>query len=168
MGVSTDAILFYGYVWKEEQDLLERVKGRKEDDEWPDILLRRRGIRNPWDGYPNAEIRAIRNYEEQRWRGDAWMTEHRAELDAWDAQKQAVEKEFGVDIGTHCSGECSMPFVHIVEAGTSARRGYPEKLEPDALHIDPAWDAKLDRFLKELGLRKPQKNPGWYLVSYWG
>src|SRR4051812_17268927 len=118
MGVSTDAILFYGYCWDEEGELLGRGDG---DDrpEWAEVVLRKRGVANPWDAYPNAEIGAIRGYQQQRAAGEAWVAAHRAELDAWDEARKAVEAEFGCEIGAHCSDGCPMPYVAVAGAGTS-------------------------------------------------
>jgi hypothetical protein len=158
MGVSTDAILFHGYCWDDETTLFE-------DGEWAEAVLKKRGVHNPWDDYP-PEIERVPDYEQRRKAGEEWTAVNRSRLDDWYAAKKAVEEEFGVEVGGHCSGDCSMPYVAIKGAGETAHRGYPKEV-PD-LAVDPTWAAKLDRFLAEFGIEKPHPEPKWWLVSYWG
>ena len=171
MGVSTNAILFFGFCWDDECDLLaEFVKDDGDTPEWPDIVLRKRGVVNPWDSYPNAEMAAILDYRQRSSAGSAWVEANRAAIDAWDDAMHAVQAEFGCGIGTHCSGDCSMPYVFVNDSAAMARRGCPEKIEQHQLKIDYTWHAMLDRFMTELGIDKPdgQDAPAWWLVSYWG
>jgi hypothetical protein len=158
MGVSTNAILFYGYVWTEEEDLLLL----RDDEEWTDRVLLRRGETNPWRAYPQ-EIERIENYQQRQLAGDNWCAEHRAELDAWYAKKAAVEKEFGVELDMHCSGDCPMPYLSAKTI--CARRGDPEKITD--LAVKPEWAERLKKFMEELHIKKPKGGIGWWLVSYW-
>lgn len=171
MGVSTDALLVYGYVWEDEADLL----GSEEDDsdeeaespEWPEIIARRRGIQSPWDAYPQ-EIERL-PYEERRRKGDEWITAHRAELDAWHEARKAIETEYGVEIDQHGSQEWSVPIVKIAGAGHRAARGYPHRLTAEDLAVGPEWDGKLQRFITDLNIDTSEaQGPGWFLVSWWG
>jgi hypothetical protein len=153
MGVSTDAVFFYGYCWSEEEELIE-------EDEWPEVVAKNRGLRDPWLDCPQVASR-----EEV----DQWVKQHRAEIDAWNDAKNAIGEEFGCDIGGHCSEQTTMPYVFIQGSEKLASRGYPERFDPDEMHADDAWNDRLNRFLKELGIRPPKKQkPGWWLVSYWG
>jgi hypothetical protein len=160
MGVSTDAVIFFGYCWEEEQRLIEG------DEEWPTLILLKRGEKNPWGDYPKGLDDLP--FAESRAAGDKWSKANRAALDAWRAKRDAVEKEFGVEVGQHCSDSCSMPYLEIVSAGFMARRGYPEELDVSKLTEKPEWTAMLDRWLAELGIEKPQDRPRWWLVSWWG
>lgn len=153
MGVSTDAILFYGYCWDEEwAGLLPSDEEGGDEAKWPKVILRRRGVANPWDSYPSEESRAA---------------DRRAELDAWYAAKAAVKEEYGCDIGRHCSGDCPMPFVSVGKV-YEARRGYPEEVA--SLEVGADWGERLERFMADLGIARPdgQDAPRWWLVSYWG
>ncbi len=168
MGVSTNAVIFYGYCWEDEGiDLLEGHGDiRGERPEWPEIVLRKRGGVNPWDAYPK-EIEKL-PYKERELCSAEWIAVNRRQIDEWYAAKQAVEAEFGCDIEQHCSGDCPMPFITITGSGTMARRGYPVAMDAWPL-TDTAWDAKLQRFCDELGIAPPEgQRPGWWLVSYWG
>lgn len=162
MSVSTDAILFYGYCWNEED--LELVEG-----EWEEVILKKRGEVNPWDSMPKdlEEYLPGETYAGKRARGDAWIGKYRKEIDEWHEKKEKVRKEFGVDRCFHCSGGCSMPYIAVKEVGVTANRGYPEAIDPSMFAIQPEWKDKLDRFMKELGIEKPQPEPQWWLVSWW-
>jgi hypothetical protein len=143
MGVSTDAVLFYGYCWDEEG--VDIFNGALADDtDWEDVVLNRRGVANPWAG-ANRDL-----------------------LDAWYVAQAAVREEFGVEVGTHCSGECPMPYLTPAGSARRSYRGHPQAIDPASLTADPEWAAKLDRFLAEFGIERPQPAPGWWLVSYWG
>lgn len=179
MGVSTDALLVYGYVWEDEADLLgspvdeededygsDEEEEEEESPEWPEIIAKRRGISDPWAGYPDLEHLA---YEEQRRQGSAWTAAHRAELDAWSAAKTAIEAEYGVEIDSHGSDEWSCPVVKITNAGHRAHRGDVHAVEAADLNINPEWRTKLQRFVDDLGIDTSEaKGPGWFLVSWWG
>lgn len=170
MGVSTDALLVYGYVWEDEEDILN-PQGDEEGDEergereWPEIIAEKRGIADPWKSYP-AEIERL-PYEEKRAKGREWTDAHRAELDAWSGAKKAITAEYGVEIEHHGSGEWSCPIV--CAAKRRAARGDAHALPADALGVDPEWDGKLARFVADLGIdTSDAQGPGWFLVSYWG
>ena len=175
MGVSTNAILFYGYCWSEEDVELFRNpefggdddEGLKEGDspEWTERVLLKRGEKNPWNNLP-AEFAAL-PYQEKRKAQEKWIADHRAELDAWSAKKDAVEKEFDIVVSSHCSGDYSMPYLAANGSSVIACRGYPEEVDLATLKVDPEWNAKLDKFIAEFGIEKPHEKPTWWLVSYW-
>ena len=163
MGVSTDAMLFYGYVWEDEAELLD-------DDgetEWEEIIAKSRGLADPWDAYPQDLGRLP--YPEQRQRGEQWTAEHRAELDAWSAAKKAISVEYGAEIGHHGSDGWQVPLIKITGAGHTAARGYPHELHAADLATGPDWDDKLRRFVADLGIDTSEaKGPGWFIASWWG
>src|SRR6266567_7988042 len=144
MGVSTATLLVYGYVWEDEADLFGEDPAQDER-EWEEVVARKRGILNPWDAYPSGEFNAM-SYEQRRAVGDAWMAEHRAELDAWYAAKKAIAAEFGVEIDQHGSDEWSVPIVKISGAGWRPWRGYPQDLTGKSLPRSDDRDAKLAIF----------------------
>ena len=168
MGVSTNGILFYGYCWQDEDVKLFRDE---EGRDWPGYLAIKRGHKDPWDALPKrlhdrSASEYVHDYD-QRWRLiDTWKAEHRAELDAWHSLQNAIEQEFGVELGRHCSGEYPMPF--LAAKKYTARRGHPVPVDVADLAVDPEWTGKLDRWLSEMGVEKPHPEPRWWLVSYWG
>lgn len=175
MGVSTNAILFYGYCWDEEVPAEEfsQVLCDIEEDacEWSAVIAKRRGIRDPWVDYPKTDDMP---YEQSRQIGDQWCAAHSSELNLWHVAKSDIKEEFGCEIDFHCSGECPMPYVAVKESVTCARRGGPEVVDVEMMHkqtiADAEWNAMLDKFMAELGIAKPdgQEHPRWWLVSYWG
>lgn len=160
MGQSTDAVIFYGYCWDDECDLFDDP-----EVEWPEIIAIERGHKNPWKFFP-PEIEKL-PYEQKEIASKQWCDENRQIIDGWYAIKKKIEKEFGVDIGSHCSGECSIPYVHIPESEITAHRGYPVELSNQSLQVDASWDERLDAFMKALKIERPHKVPGWRLVSWW-
>jgi len=165
MGVSTNAILFYGYCWDDESELLP---DEGDSSEWPERVALARGHTNPWLAFPDEEVKKL-PYPQQRTASDEWIKQHRAELDVWYEVKRDIEKEFGCEIGRHCSGDCPMPYITIAGSGKTVHRGYPETLTTSNLNISPEWDEMLERFMKELGISPPEgHSPGWWLASYWG
>lgn len=167
MGVSTDAVLFWGYCWGEED--VDIFQGAVPDDaEWEQVVLARRGFVNPWDAARDLDTCLPgERYEQKQARAKVWTDANRAEIDAWYEAKNAVAAEFGVEVGSHCSGECPMPYLTVPAARILAHRGYAKAINglPTA---DPEWRAKLDRFVAEFGIKKPHPEPRWWLVSYWG
>lgn len=172
MGQSTDAILFYGYVWDEEAELWDR--GRH--DEWPVVVANRRGITNPWDFYTDSGAEADHNalpYEQQKKAYYYWEQSvgFKAMLDEWEASLAAIKTEHPtITVSSHCSCDCPMPFVCISETERTARRGFPVAL--DLTKMSPAgqhkWDVELDDFVKALDIDVSDANgPGWFLVSNW-
>lgn len=179
MGQSTNAILFYGYCWNEEGDIFSEGENTEDDedverDEWSHRVAKKRGHMDPWNSYPRDEIETLPYYREQRAAGEKWAEDNRQALDKWHEVIKAIEAEFGVDVGYHCSCDCPMSYVFVVASCTTARRGYPEKINPNAI-LDPGatevmdWNERLDKWFKELGVSKPpgQDAPGWWLVSHW-
>lgn len=162
MGVSTNAILFYGYCWDEEIRLLPEG-----EDEWVDVIRVKRGIPDPWASF--LEVGPQVSYEDKMSIEKEWKAKNRAALDAYYEAKKAIAKEYGCDIGSHCSDSCSIPYIAIASAGILAYRGYPKPISADDLKTDPAWDGLLRKFCEDVGITPPEgQEPRWWLVSYWG
>lgn len=170
MGTSTDAMLFYGYIWEDEFELFpaDDPEGEGDNDaEWEEIIAARRGILNPWCDFP-SEIGRL-PYPEQERAGKRWTDGHRAELDAWHEAKKGISLEYGVEIDHHGSDSWSVPIVKIAGAGYTAARGYPHKVAVADLAVGPEWDGKLRRFTGDLGIDTSEaQGPGWFIASRWG
>jgi hypothetical protein len=168
MGVSTNAVLFYGYCWQDECRLFDDSQG------WDRLAALKRGHKDPWDDFPkdlgdSSHPNYVRDYHARNAAIEKWKAGHRAELDGWHELLRGIEAEFGVELDSHCSGECPMPCLYVKGTETTARRGYPVEMNPDTdFAIGADWQAKLDRWLAEFGVEKPHPEPKWWLVSYWG
>jgi hypothetical protein len=169
MGSSAAAILFYGYLWDDDECTAEigcAIHGVNCDeydpdehdaDDWDEVILGRRGVGNPWVACPEDD-RMI----------DAWKAANRAILDAFWASKEAVRPEFGVVIGRHGVSEEDAP--HLAIDGTAqcvvGRHGLA--VTPEMLAVGSDWKARLDRWLAEFGIAPPQAGPQWWIVAEYG
>ena len=154
MGASTDAILFYGYVWDDEGDLFP--------GEWEEIVALKRGHKNPWDDYPSGE-----SHEMQ----EKWVRDHSADLDAWRAIEKAIGEELGVGVDDHGADAWRCPYLFISDSRIEAYRGSPKEIPMATLggRGTHTWDDKLQRFIDELDIDiSKAKGPRWWLVSWWG
>lgn len=151
MGQSTDAILFYGYCWDEESLY---PWDDEEEEEWEERLATRLGApTEPSAAYPSDNDTSP----------DAGVL-RKAFSAVWDARREKRDS-INVAMSSHCSGECSMPFIHVKDGFTKAWRGYPKEVPP--LTIKPEWDGQLDEFCRLMGITPPQDKPRWWLVSDW-
>ena len=164
MGVSTDGILFYGFCWDEEKELLPDGEDGRNQSEWQSIILAKRGVPDPWEAYPACDGL---EYAEKRRIQNAWVQDNDAAIKARWAAKATINDEFGCDIGRHCSDGCSMPYVYAMESRVVASRGCPENVTTDSPCVGE-WDALLAKFMTELGIERPHPLPRWWLASYWG
>ncbi len=166
MGISTNAILFYGYCWSYEVKLLPQGHGK-----WPEMILLKRGHKDPWIDFPTSEIKALEKngaHAQADVRRKQWREANSEALDAWIKLKGDVEKEFGCEIYTHCSESCQMPYVAVCNAGCKASRGYPVEITTDILIVGQDWNARLTKFCSELEITPPQDKPQWWLASFIG
>lgn len=161
MSTSTDALLIYGYIFDDEQDLFGG------EDDWEDVVAAAAGAVNPWAAFPK-EIDQL-PYDQRRREGDAWTKAHRAELDAWYEVKKAAVAAYGVEIDRHGSDEWSVPIIKISGAGMTVARGYPKPVAASDLAVGDDWDERLARFVADLGIDVSEAaGPGWFLASWWG
>jgi len=183
MGQSTDAILFYGYCWEDETsrpwtigaDDVNEDDGRDEDededdaedDEWEARYARGKGCLPPSTPFPERMVKPTR---ENGWSStpkdyspaeQAIIDQHTA---YWDAKRTIVEAAT-CGVGTHCSGECPMPYVAVKASETIASRGNMEEIT--SLAVDPAWDTELAAFCAAMGIKTNGKKAAWWLVSNW-
>lgn len=138
MGVSTNAILFYGI------DIGEEVPDWDEDalDEWEVTYASRLGIKEPEVPYnDNEEVH--KKY--------------------WD-NKSKLAKASGCKVGQYCCSEYPMRYVALKETETTVYRG--EAVEIKSLTVPVDANDKLRRFCKVMGIE--YQDPKWFLTSYWG
>lgn len=148
MGVSTDAILFWGLCFDEE-NVYPWNQGNDDPDDEEEFDPDKRyaaavGIKEPHPEYHKQD--------------DADWTQY------WDKQRKAV-KAAGCDVGYHCSDECSMYYVCVSDSETKAYRGSPKEIK--SLDVPDKWREMLADYCKKMGIKTKQK-PRWWLVSYWG
>lgn len=170
MGQSTNAILFYGYCWDDETSRPWTI-GKEYDDEdedgWDDRLARIRGLTEPARTYPTREVPRTRDNGWDATPKD-YSPEETSIIEEWRsywAAKRAIAAASPVEVLTHCSGECPMPYVCVKEARIVSARGDMTEVFP--LDVDPQWKWSLLEFCEEMGIDVSEKEPAWWLVSNW-
>ncbi len=178
MGVSTNAILFYGYCWDDEAHTpweIDRNDGDKGADEnentdendWETRYARTKGCLPPSTPFPDRTVTPTRQNNWSSTPTDysaaerAIIKQHEA---YWDKKRKIVEAAPCL-VDTHCSASCPMPYVAVSASVTSSHRGHPSKIT--ALTADPAWNAILVEFCKGMNIKIGNKKPSWWLVSDW-
>jgi hypothetical protein len=104
MSQSTNAILFFGYCWHDEETL-------PDVEDFIECILKDRGMKNPYDNYPEAMIAALASYQAKEALGKKWREENNESIDAWFNAKAVIREELTCSIGSHCSGGCSRYFL---------------------------------------------------------
>lgn len=175
MGTSTDAILFYGYCWDDEDVRSPWKLGSDDDDAeddededgWETRYARTKGCPPPSTPFPERTVTPTR---ENGW--DSTPKDYSAAEQAiidqysayWDA-KEKIADEAPCLVDAHCSASCPMPYVAVRASRTVSRRGHPSKIT--SLVVDPAWDEELTTFCAAMGIKIGKKKPAWWLVSDW-
>jgi hypothetical protein len=149
MGVSTDAILAFGFDLGDAEDmsLAERFGAaeRDEDEEdfdFDDWIARQAGAIYP-AGHSGIDSPEYRAYSEKR-----------------DAAIAACP----VEVITHCSYDYPMHFLALRGTERKAWRGHPVKVEtpaPDASRL-----AAMRAFCEQHGIE--WQEPAWHIFSLWG
>lgn len=180
MGVSTDAILFYGYCWDDEDVRNPWEIGREdadddeddeddatEDEDWEERYARTKGCLPPTTPFPERRVTPT---HENGW--DSTPKDYDAAEQAiidqyeayWDAKRKIVEAATCL-VDRHCMASCPMAYVAVSESVTTSHRGFPHEIT--SLAVDPTWDAALAEFCAALGIKVDNKKPAWWLVSDW-
>ena len=142
MGVSTDAILVYGYDLGAEDELdCEAVSWLGEDTESlseaiDDRLLTVIGFTEQWSG-----------------------------TDGYFERKRAARAKLGVELVYHCSDDDPMLILAAIGTEVRANRGYPKTVA--SLTVPEGADDRLAWAMRVLEL-KPEGSPSWLLASNWG
>jgi hypothetical protein len=173
MGVSTDAILFYGYCWDEEdaRNPWEIGCGDEDEDEdeddWEARYARAKGCLPPAQPYPERTVTPTqangwestpKNYS---FNEKALIKQHET---YWTA-KDKIAKASPCLVDRHCSASCPMAYVAVKKSVTTSNRGDPSEIT--SLAVDPAWNGQLAEFCETLGIKTKGKKAGWWLVSDW-
>lgn len=174
MGQSTNAILFYGYAWEEEEskpwNIGKEFEGEGYDDsdeDWEERYARLRGLAPPSRPFPPREVPRTRENGFSSTPTD-YTAEEQSIIDEyrafWKAKGELVETE-PCAVDSHCSGDCPMPYVAIKDSVTTAHRGSVEHIT--SLDVGPTWEADLRAFCERMGIDVGDQAPGWHLVSMW-
>lgn len=155
MGVSTDAILCYGFSFEDGYEFPWDDRGDSEWDleEW--WLVKVHGYKPPFRLFTEDG-----NYIDGRKPPDDRITEYFAHRRAFKAQRPVP-----VELVMHCHGNYAMWILATPSSVVRARRGYPEIIKPSELRVVlPEADA-LVNFCRKWELEGD--GPDWWLCSLW-
>jgi hypothetical protein len=138
MGLSTDALLWWGYCWEDTEDLVP-------DDE--------DGDRGDWEATYAAKMGL------QQGEGE--------DFGAWYERKSAAVKASGVVVDSHCSSEYPIPLIAISESKKRAWRGSPVAVDSLAVDPSwPSKLAEFCRIMGITP--PEGQEPRWWLASDMG
>lgn len=160
MGVSTNALLVYGYDLGGLGDAAGWQIREIDDDGEPATT---------WYTVPeDAETADFIEQAEIRLLVANGLTGSWCDDDYFERKREAQQR-CGVTIERHCSDACTMYL--LVAMDWTANRGYPVKVEPEHLanpELIHHCAANLERALGVLGITPAQEEPGWILASWRG
>jgi len=156
MGVSTDAIIFYGIPGAEDGTEIEGLYPYEGLTDEQESLMER--LKNDCD----STLLELYGFME-KWRSDFKGNER----DEYYERRKKVQDQILCDIGFHCSDSYSMPYIYYKGAGAYASRGYTVDISGMILTMpNPEWDIEIKSFCEKIKVNYTQ--PKWYLVSWWG
>jgi len=145
MGVSTDAILWFGFEYGEEPPWFDTDPDDYEDEEPEDS--------DDWMARVLGIVGPVADYSEET------AEEYQAH---WKAKREAIAAA-GVEVIHHCHHECVMYGLGVLKV--SASRGYPENVSKHIAQDTAEAEAKLRAFCERAGVEWAE--PGWHLASDW-
>lgn len=154
MGVSTDAILAYGY------DLGSGEEWKvKETCEYGSLNL-------PWYD-PEDDDADFMEAVEKKLLSAAGFTETDWEADGYFTREREALATFGVEVVSHCHHD--YPMFILAAYSITSHRGWVGAVDlGELVELQEDADARLARALDALGLAPTQEAPAWLLVSDWG
>lgn len=144
MTTSTNALLYYGFTFLDEEEETPPWGTEECEDDSDEWLCDKLG--GPKE--PDVE----------------WSEETSKQYgEYWDAKRQFIAG-LPIMISSHCYIDSPMQFICIRESHHLAHRGYPAKLG-DGLTKNLGWDPTLQEYCEKLGIE--WQKPQWELASMW-
>lgn len=142
MGVSTDAIIAFGFDLGEETPSFLKPNGDDESSiEFEEFVTNEAGINYP-DGFRYGT----------------------PEYTAYSEARDAALKACPVDVVMHCSYDYPMYFLAVRGTEVNASRGNPKKVEQQ--QIDFTAVGAMREWCKNHGVE--WQEPAWHIFSMWG
>lgn len=145
MGTTTDAYLYFGFTFHDEETHDSGPDWiNEEDTDWGSVYVARAaGILAPDEEYNDRNKKVFHEY--------------------WEKRNARVD-DCPCEINTHCSGDYPAYFVTLKSKRFTAHRGYPVEvnlIEPTKKEIKQLKD-----FCDLMKIK--WQTPRWELASYWG
>ena len=173
MGTTLSTKVFYGYVWHDSPDSGDVDLGDFDSEpaepgdhvgsNWPQIVAARRGHIDPWKSFTPSKAGS---HAQREAADDAWIAANQQRIDQWRETCDAIDAEFGVDLGHHGHSDYAAPHLssYVHAEGT-----WTDGLDiSDLPEVDPVWRERLDRWLAEFNVPAPQDAPRWWVVASLG
>jgi hypothetical protein len=154
MGVSTDGILLYGWLFEEDTEFPWDKKECRGDEEqwWHEV----NGYKPPFQLFTEDG-----EYIDGKEPTDKMVTEYFNHQCEWDKANLMPFK-----VVNYCSDNYPMYAIAVGKV-IEANRGYPVPIKPSELVVDPADAERVKAVLAKHGLEL-EGEPRWWLASYWG
>lgn len=150
MGVSTDAILAFGFNIADEDEMPEKLAAAGHDPE-------------EYDGYFDFDLVVAREVGLTEPTGPY---ESNKELySAYFEAKRKAAAAYPLDVIAHCSGECPMRFLAVRGTEVNASRGNPVRLTDYFPLITVEQIRAMRDFCERYEIE--WQEPGWHLFSMW-
>lgn len=166
MSTSTDAYLYFGFDFLDEEDEATEFSTRDffRDGNWDDEYAKRCGIVDGSNLFNSDGEYAVEVGEERDRRSKVY--------DAYRDDVNKLTKALPCELDIHCHSDCAVNFICLKDRFIKASRGYPEDIESSFIKKQmavPPNKSEIDamkEFCKVMEI--PWQEPGWRLASYWG
>lgn len=196
MGQSTNAILFYGYCWEEENSKIWTVAApRDEEEEDGDDDEDYEEDEEDEDGYEDDDdcededeeddwekrycaLRGLSEPKEQypdkgidpktgQYRKDYTPEEQRI-VDSYSKYFDAKHKMINREpCKIDSHCSCDCPMPYVAIKKSETVSYRGSMNEIKSLDVNPEWDLQLKEFCRTMGIKVGNKKPKWWLVSMW-
>lgn len=161
MGVSTDGIIFCG--WPLEEDVELPWGACDEDGEYDE------GDHEEWwrriSGFENL----FQLYNERgEYVGGVRPDDEKIGAYYEHRRKWLEANPIPFEVVNYCSGDYPIYAIALNGTVTTARRGFPQKFDPEEMEIDLEEADRIRLLFLEHGMHLPDDDPAWHLASYWG
>lgn len=146
MGISTNAVLFFGFTFAEGDDCLGNFLG-----DWEMEYAGKKGLAAPDFDFPE-DGDPDRDAKKKLWR------------EYWDAVNELIGAS-GCKMDAHCSSEYPMWYVCVGISEKTASRGNPLELALEDLVVGDDWVIMLRDFCDKVGIE--WEEPKWWMASDW-
>jgi hypothetical protein len=161
MGISTDALLYFGFDFYNEESGYGEIPWLNENEDnvhdWDSVYAEACGIIDESNLFNEAGEYAVPEGPERDRRDKIH--------DIYTEKKSKLIESIGVEIGTHCSHEYPIWFVFL-KKHSYTDRGFPQAIDPKKLSVTEKEIESLKDFCLKVGIKF--KKPHWHLASYWG
>jgi hypothetical protein len=161
MGTSTDAYLFKGFEFHDEEGNQQTDWMYEWGDSWEEYYLNKIGYKDTSGFYTKDGEYAFKEGTEE------FEIAKKKRDEGWEEKRDIIGKlthNGKIGISLHCSCECPIWYIHL--ENISASRGYSTDIDISKMTITINDCNILSEFCKKMDIK--YQDPEWILASYWG